>query len=562
MLRFVIILSLSFLLAAQTNTFAQDGFKSSDQRVEYLDLFSQAGIFLLKSQTDKALQYYQRCIELNPKSSASYFQIANIHFGSGNFQASELFAQKAVDIQPSNVLYLNLLADANLKNGNLDAALSNTKKALELYPSYENYHALTELYISSGKFSDAISLLDSFEKNFGYDISNGVRKSELYRMSGNLPDAEKELMRIVDTDSTNIYYRFMLAGLYFQTGQIPKVQPVINQMEKIDSENGLVYLAKSSLCRATLKVDCFYQNLIRSLESDDVLFSEKLMQLSIVVTEEQLLTPNQVDSLFSVMKVHYPDSSSVYSLYADYLFFNKEYTKSIKELSSALSLNKNDFILWRKLFHLYNINEDYQHLDETVNDAFSYYPEQLDVFLYAALSSFLTGHLSDGEDYLIQAESFGVEESSSAYFFYFIKGVYYYLKNDSKNSLEFFNKYFLMGNSSHFMLAQYAFYLIQMNTKMDLAERIIKQCVSFDQTNTYFYYVYANYFLKKNDLKSSEYFIDKSLSLDHCGISSIYELAGDIYSKNNNCEKAVLYWNKAKNDSNTQKLLNKIKNCN
>ena len=213
MLRFVKILSLSVLLAAQTNTFAQDAFKSSDDRVEYLDLFSQAGIFLLKSQTDKALQSYQRCIELNPKSSASYFQIANIYYDSGDYQASELFAQKAVDIQPSNVLYLNLLADASLKNGNLDAAILHTKKALELYHSYENYNALSELYISSEKYSDAISLLDSFEINFGYDISNGVRKSELYRMSGNLADAEKELMRIIDTDSSNIYYHFMLVGL-------------------------------------------------------------------------------------------------------------------------------------------------------------------------------------------------------------------------------------------------------------------------------------------------------------------------------------------------------------
>lgn len=562
MLRFVKILLCSVLLAAQANTFAQDGFKSSDQRVEYLDLFSQAGIFLLKSQTDKALQAYQRCIELNPMSSASYFQIGNIYFSSGDYQASELFAQKAVDIQPSNVLYLNLLADANLKNGNLDAAISNTKRALESYPSYDNYHALTQLYISSGNFSDAISLLDSFEKNFGYEVSNGVRKSELYRMSGDLPNAEKELMRIIDTDSTNIYYYFMLVDLYFQTGQIPKIQTVINQMEKIDPENGLVYLAKSSLCRATLKVDCFYQNLIQSFNSDDVLFSEKLMNLSILVSEEQLLNETQVDSLFAVMKVHYPDSSSVYSLHADYLFFIKEYKKSIVELSNAIRLDKNDFVLWRKLFHLYYIIEDYNHLGATVNDAFSYYPEQLDVFLYAALSSFLTGHLTDGEDYLIQSEAFGVEESSSAYFYYFIKGVYYYLKNDSKNSLEYFNQYFLMGNSSHFMLAQYAFYLTQMNAKMDLAERIIKQCVSFDQFNTYFYYVYANYFLKKNDLKSSVYFIDKSLSLDHCGLSSIYELAGDIYRKNNNCEKAVLYWNKAKNDSNAQKLMNKIKNCN
>ena len=66
--------------------------------VEFLDNFSQAGIFLLKSQTDKALQCYQRCIKLNPKSSSSYYQIAKIHYDSGDYAAGEMFAKNAVDI--------------------------------------------------------------------------------------------------------------------------------------------------------------------------------------------------------------------------------------------------------------------------------------------------------------------------------------------------------------------------------------------------------------------------------------------------------------------------------
>ena len=104
------ILVFTFLAFHFGNIFAQTS-QPVPSNVEFLNYFSQAGIFVLKSQYSNALQCYQKCIELNPKSSASYFQMAKIHFSSGDAHAAEMFAKKAHDLNPDNVFYISLLTD-------------------------------------------------------------------------------------------------------------------------------------------------------------------------------------------------------------------------------------------------------------------------------------------------------------------------------------------------------------------------------------------------------------------------------------------------------------------
>ena len=100
------ILVFTFLAFPFGNIFAQTS-QPVPSNVEFLNYFSQAGIFVLKSQYSNALQCYQKCIELNPKSSASYFQMAKIHFSSGDAHAAEMFAKKAHDLNPDNVFYIS-----------------------------------------------------------------------------------------------------------------------------------------------------------------------------------------------------------------------------------------------------------------------------------------------------------------------------------------------------------------------------------------------------------------------------------------------------------------------
>lgn len=555
------ILVFTFLAFPFGNIFAQTS-QPVPSNVEFLNYFSQAGIFVLKSQYSNALQCYQKCIELNPKSSASYFQMAKIHFSSGDAHAAEMFAKKAHDLNPDNVFYISLLSDICIKNGDFDNAIKYAKKVLEKYPSYENYHQLTDLYVSLNRYQDAVDLLSSFEKVYGFDSEICTRKSDLYRLLGRFQDSENEILRLVNSDPSNLYYFFLLSDLYFQTNQISKVQPVINRMEAVNSENGMVYLVKTFLCNAQANDVCFYQNLIKSLKSEDVTLEQKLFLVSQFSRQHDGFEVQKVDTIFEVLSTSYPDSAVVHIAYSDFLFNTYRYNKSADELQKALDIDKSNFDIWRGLFRTYAIFDN-KRLTQVVNKALEYYPEQLDVFVYSAAGDILEQNYDEAADFLQQSLDFGIKETASAYLYFFFNAVYNFKTGDVNAALDNFRKYFAANHSDYYYLAKYAAYLVECGKDKDVAEIIIKMCIAADKDSPYFNYVYSFYLLKNNDLKGAEYFVEKALANNLSKLPFIYELAADIYAKHQNCEKALANYHLAiDNGGNAQIINNKIKKCN
>ena len=544
------------------NAVAQKSKSSVPSNVEFLNYFSQAGIFVLKSQYSNALQCYQKCIQLNPNSSASYFQIAKLHFSAGDYPAAELNALIASQLNPDNVFYLSLLVDIYTKLGDFDSALDYSLRVLEKYPSYENYHQLTDLYVSLNRYQDAVDLLSSFEKVYGFDSEICTRKSDLYRLLGKFQDSENEILRLVNSDPSNLYYFFLLADLYFQTNQLSKVQPVIEKMEAINSENGMVYLVKTFLCNAQANDACFYQNLIKSLKSEDVSLEQKLFLVSQFSHQHDGFEVQKVDSIFEILSAAYPDSAVVYNVYSDFLFSTYRYNRSALALLKSLEIDKSNFDVWRMLCRNYAIFDN-NALSVVVERVMSYFPEQLDVFVYSAAGALLDNDLVVAEDFLQQSLDFGIKETASAYLYFFFNAVYNLKKGDVNAALDNFRKYFAANHSDYYYLAKYAAYLVECGRDKDVAEIIIKMCIAADKDSPYFNYVYSFYLLKNNDLKGAEYFIEKALANNLSKLPFIYELAADIYAKHQNCEKALANYRLAiDNGGNAQIINNKIKKCN
>lgn len=530
--------------------------------VEFLDNFSQAGIFLLKSQTDKALQCYQKCIKLNPKSSASYYQIAKIHYDSGDYATAEMFAKNAVDINSDNVFYLRLLSDIYIKNGDIEKAVKYSKMVLDKYPSYENYHQLTDLYVSLHRYQDAIDILSQFENAYGFDVDICTRKSDLYRLLNRYQDSENEILRLINADPSNLYNLFLLCDLYFQTNQLAKVQPVIDKMEAVNNESGFVYLVKTFLCNAQGNDDCFYQNLVKSLKCSDVTLEQKLFLVSQFSKSFDGFAVTKVDSVFEILSAAYPDSAIVYNVYSEFLFNTYRYNRSALALLKSLEIDKSNFDVWRMLLRNYAIFDN-NALSTVVERAMSYYPEQLDVFVYSAAGALIDNDLVVAEDYLQQSSDFGILTTSSAYLYYFFNAVYQIKSGNVDAALDYFRKYFTANHTDFYYLAKYCYYLVQVGRDREVAAMIIKMCLAADKDSPFFNFVYSYYLLKTNDTKGAEYFIEKAIAFNESKHPFIYELAADIYAKTSRVGEAIQFYRLAlDNGGNSNIINNKIKKLN
>ena len=89
---------------------------TEDARKEFEYLFIEG----LKQRTlekfDDAIKIFSRCLEIDPHSSATLYEMANIHVLKGDFQSSMFLLEKAVAINPDNQYYHLLLIKVYQQN--------------------------------------------------------------------------------------------------------------------------------------------------------------------------------------------------------------------------------------------------------------------------------------------------------------------------------------------------------------------------------------------------------------------------------------------------------------
>lgn len=125
--------------------------------------------YLIKQDLQKAGEYFHKSAQLNPNDprvlyySASLTQREASSTSDGNAERlrsmqSEL--ERAIKLDPQFADAYSLLALAYRLQGNLNEAIPVLRKAVELSPRNEQYQLnLAQLYIESGKFDEATSIL-------------------------------------------------------------------------------------------------------------------------------------------------------------------------------------------------------------------------------------------------------------------------------------------------------------------------------------------------------------------------------------------------------------------
>ena len=543
-----------------------DAQKNIEQKVpdevEFKNFLSQADIFLLKGQPEKALSAYNSCLKLNPNSAAANFQLARIYYNYKDFDAAMNFAISAVKLQPDNYWYNVFLATVYETTNNYSEALKIYEKLIQKNPTYQDYLRLVNFYTQFNKFSSAIFTLNKIEEIYGYDFDLSLKKIDIFRRQNKFDAMENEFCKILLTDSSNLSYLGMLEDFYLSTSQISKAQSVLKKMKSIDDKNPLSYLAQAYFCRATAQTECFYQNLIESFRSEEISTKEKISIIQDIVMNSENFSEEKVSELYDAVLKTSGENFEVLSSYADFLMVIENYDKAAEVLRLCTKIDKSDFSLWRKIFKVYVMTEDFRGLKSAVEDAEEYFPAQVEVMLYSAVAFMSLKDFSSAEDMLSQARDFGIEMTDAANLFYFYSGVYNYKIGKTDDAFKCFQQYYNLNHSDYNILAQYAYYLVDSKKDLPLAQTIIKQCVAFDNFNYYFHYVYAFYMFRTGDLKSAQYFIEKSNSLNAMKKYYTFELAGDIFQKAGDCERAVSFWSLSLSYGSDKETIDaKIRNC-
>jgi tetratricopeptide (TPR) repeat protein len=138
------------------------------------------GAFLMESDPDKALQEFERELELNPSHANALLQMAKLYLKQGAPEKALPYARRAVQADPDVPGPHRVLGESLLASGDTAAAIQELGTAARLAPEYPQTHfLLAQAHKKAGNSALATEEMAEFERL--------DRKQEKQTSGANLP---------------------------------------------------------------------------------------------------------------------------------------------------------------------------------------------------------------------------------------------------------------------------------------------------------------------------------------------------------------------------------------
>lgn len=156
-----------------------------------------AGELARRGDHANAIAQYREALRLNPKLPGAHYELGEQLRASSdpalNAQAEEQY-RAALQVNQYDVNAWCRLGESLAAKGDYKSAQEDYRRALAIQPGYSDAETdLAIAYISMNKTGEAISLLESAEKDDPTNLAAHYRLSLLYRRAGRIPDSEREM---------------------------------------------------------------------------------------------------------------------------------------------------------------------------------------------------------------------------------------------------------------------------------------------------------------------------------------------------------------------------------
>jgi len=129
----------------------------NEKLLNYKYAFFEANKYKMLGDYNKAGAYFLQCLDLNPNSATSYYELAQILAMAGDYNNAIKYAKKAYLLYPNNKWYLSQLI-------NLNKTIGRNKEAIKLQEKYltkntdelNAYLDLTDSYLKRKDWNKAL----------------------------------------------------------------------------------------------------------------------------------------------------------------------------------------------------------------------------------------------------------------------------------------------------------------------------------------------------------------------------------------------------------------------
>ncbi len=536
----------------------QQAINDEKKQMEFDYLFSEALKQRMLGNKQNAVQLLSSCLEIDPKSSAAMYELAEIHAANNDFTSATLLLEKAISLNPGNIWYKQLLAQIYQQTRKFDEAAAIFNELLKNDPENLEYMYSKAMMLSSAqKYPEAIEAFRQLEAKTGINDQISVEIQELYLQNKQPEKAIQEIEKLIRSNPAEPRYYGLLADLYQTQGDPENALKNYNKILEIDPQSGFVHFSLANYYLQKSEFDKSFDELVKGFESKNVELQTKLQMYMMLVSdrEQSKLTDEREEKLIAILVNTHPGEAMVYTVQADYLLRKDKMAEGRDALLKAIDAGNKDFMLWERLMFIDNDLQDWTALEKHSKQATEMYPNQPNSYLLSGVASIQLEKYDDAISVLDEGYDFIVDNQPLKGQFLMLKGEAVYKKGNIDEAFKLFDRSLELYPDNFVGLNNYAYYLSLVNRDLDKAERMSAKVIAQFPDNETYLDTYAWVLFKKGNYTLAKFYMETALKSGGENNPVMLEHYGDILFMLDKLAEAKQYWEKAKNNGGTSEVL-------
>jgi len=504
----------------------------------------------------KALNGFTVALEMNSRSAAINFKIAQVLTKSGEGQKAIPYGLKAIELDPENKYYRLLLARIYQSVGFDVEAAKTYEQLLELYPSEENaLYELAELYQLTGKTEELFAVFDKIENELGVKEEIVREKQRIYMKEGKPDNIVREYKKLIAAYPNESSYRIELISFLIQNRRLEEASGEIVEYQLLEPVSSKVTLLKSEVEWRRGNYENSMELLKEAFESPTIDFESKFQILSsYFLASTSQPERARLTKLTLGLAEEYAEEYKAQVFAADMLYGDGEKQQSLNYYLKAVRLKPANFSVWQDIL---NIEGELNQTDSMIvhsQEALEYFPNQALLYYFAGTGFLIRKEFKKAVKMLDTGKKYTVDPNLLTVFYGQLGDAYNGLEENEKSYKAYDNALLNDFKNDH-VLNNYSYFLSLEGKNLDRALEMSTQLINQHPDNPTYLDTHGWVLYMRGDFEKSRKYLEKAATLDENG--TIIEHFGDVLFQLGQTEEALKQWERAKEAGGTSELIDK-----
>lgn len=508
-----------------------------------------------------AVKLYTDFVQKYPNNATGHYNLARLQYKKQDINLAIKNAEFATKLEPDNKYFKELYTQLLVYNNNTKQAETQYNELIKNNPQNDEYlYKKAMLFVKEKQYEKAVETLNDLEKKTGYNEDLILQKKNLYQRMGKTNEAITELQKLRKSEPNAVQYVIMMADVYETGKNKEKANEIYQDLEKNFPDEPLTQVALAQYYlenKDSQKHNEYMQKVMKNknldVETKIALIVPSLQKLENDSSNEK----SHIIEMAKSIAVESPDNKEAVSLYADVLYFNKQYDEALIEYKKYLTLDKAKFNVWNQIISIYIDKQAYDSVIHYGNKSLEYFPNNPLPYFFVGVSYIQKKEIEKAISALNKSVDLEPENPALLAQLFSTLGDAYNTQKKYELSDSCFEKALKVEPTDATTLNNYAYYLSIRKEKLELAEKMSKQSLDIQPNSKSFLDTYGWIFFQQGKYEKAKEYIEKAIKAGGEDDGTLYDHLGDVYYKLNDINKAVENWNVAKQKGEDTKILNK-----